>query len=134
LKTETDLSEALKQLEGLQKTVEGMKVEHVKEVASARAEGFAEAKKKVTEHYQSQVAEISDDGFRRGAKAYYLKGVAEGYRLGLDAGKVSTDSELRVVPNVELPEIEIPEEEEEDEEVDETGGANDTENIPSPKN
>lgn len=61
-----------------------------------------------------------------------MKGITEDYGLGLDVGSVPTDSDLRVVPTVKLPEIEILEEEE-DEEVAETEEADDAEPVASPK-
>ncbi len=115
--------------------MEEIKVKSDQDVSAARVEGFSQgfsdAKKKVTEHYQGQVAEISEDGFRRGAQIYFHKGFAQGFGLGLDAGGVPTDSDLRVVPSVELPEIEIPEEEEEEVAENEEAGA--AENVASPK-
>ncbi len=131
---ETELSEVKKglaELDDLKRQLEELKVKHEKDVSDARAESFAEAKKKIVEHYQGQVAEISEDGFRRGAKIYFQKGIAQGYGLGLDAGSVPTNSDLRAVPNIELPEIEIPEEE--DEEVAENEEVGAAENVASPK-
>ena len=100
-------------------------------VSVAHSAGFQEAKQKVIEHYQGQVEEITNMGFRRGAKIYYFKGVAKGYELGLEAGSVPAESALRAVPEVEAPEIEIPSEEEEDGEEEEAAeiaeeGAKDT--------
>lgn len=96
-----------------------METEKQKAVEDAHKARFTEAKQKIVEHYQGQVAEIQINSFWKGAKTYYFKRVVKGYELGLEAGSVPAESTLQAIPDVETPEIKIPSEEEEGEEEEE---------------
>lgn len=118
----------LSELEDLKRQMGELKLQlsekdeaHKKALITAHSAGFEEAKVKVVEYYRGQVQEIKIMGFGRGARIFYFWGIAKGYGLGLDAASVHTESDLRAVPEVALPEIDIPPEEEEEEEEEATG-------------